>query len=78
MEAGFIAELEMELDTDEEAVLTVQQNANLARTANSSDVKLKEAKARVQEAPCINFGNVEISTHYRQQRMRVNTTSKDC
>lgn len=39
VEAGLIAELEAELDADEEAVLTGQQKADLAKTAKECEWK---------------------------------------
>lgn len=41
VEAGLIAELEVELDADEETVLTEQQKADLAKTAKECESKLK-------------------------------------
>lgn len=46
--AGLIAELEAELDADEEAVLTEQQKADLAKTAKECKWKLKEVKGLFQ------------------------------
>ncbi len=39
VEAALIAELEVELGADEEAVLMEQQKANLAKTANECEWK---------------------------------------
>ena len=61
MEAGFIAEQEAELDTDEVAVLTKPQKADLEKTARECELKLKEVKSLIQEALWDNSGD-ELST----------------
>ncbi|KAK9521448.1 hypothetical protein VZT92_021253 [Zoarces viviparus] len=50
VKAGFIAELEAELDKDEYAVLTEQQKADLGRTSDECEMKLKETRSLIQEA----------------------------
>lgn len=62
VEAGFIAELEGELDTDEEVVLSEQQQADLAKTANECDTKLKEVRTLIQSTLWTKFGKVEMTT----------------
>ena len=62
VEAGLIAELEAELDTDEEAVLTEQQKADLAKTAKECEQKLKEVKGLIQDTLWGKFGKAELST----------------
>jgi len=61
MEAGFIADWEEELDTEEECVLTGQQIANLEKTTNECELKLKEVKDLIQKALWSNFGDAELS-----------------
>lgn len=48
VEAGFIAELEAELDTDEGAVLTERQKLDLSKTVDECEAKLKEARDLIQ------------------------------
>ncbi len=64
VEAALIAELEVELGADEEAVLMEQQKANLAKTANECEWKRlkKEVKGLIQETLWANSGNEEVST----------------
>lgn len=61
LEAGIIAELEAELKTEEEAVLTKQQKADLEKTAEECELKLKETKSLIQEILWANFGKIEMS-----------------
>lgn len=62
VEAGLIAELEVELDANEVIVLTKQQRADIAKTANECELKLKEVKGLVQDTLWTNFVYAELST----------------
>ncbi|XP_058477623.1 uncharacterized protein LOC131448851 [Solea solea] len=60
LEAGFIADLEAELETDE-VMLTEQEKADLAKTTNECQEKLKEVKRLLQKTLWVNFGSSEMS-----------------
>lgn len=47
VEAGLIAELETETNSAGVPVLTEQQKANIAKTANECELKLKEVKGLI-------------------------------
>ncbi len=49
LEAGMIAELEVELDSGKSAVLTEQQKDDLGKTESECEFKLIETKALLQE-----------------------------
>ncbi|XP_059209564.1 uncharacterized protein LOC131988465 [Centropristis striata] len=62
LEAAIIADLEAELDAGEDAALTVEQEAEMERTAKECELKLRETKRLIQETLWASFGKVEIST----------------
>lgn len=53
---------EAELDTEEEAVLSEQQKADLTKTASDGASKMKEIKHLVQDVLWSNFGENEVLT----------------
>lgn len=64
LEAGIIAQLEAELDTElgtDEAELTEQQQADLEKTASECELKLKEVKTLLQNTLWSSFGDGEMS-----------------
>lgn len=65
MEAVLTADKEAKLDADDVAVLTEQQKADLSKTANECELKLKEVKKLIQETLWSNFGAVELLTALR-------------
>lgn len=62
LEAGMVAEVEAELDSDKSAVLTEQQKDDLAKTASECELKLNETKALLQEILWTRYGDMEMST----------------
>lgn len=62
VEAGLIAELEAETNSAGVPVLTKQQKADIVKTANECELKLKEVKGLIQETLCANFAGDELST----------------
>ena len=62
VEAGLIAELEAELGSENVVVLTKQQKADLAKTTNECESKLKEVKSLIQDALWSGFGVAELCT----------------
>lgn len=62
VEAGLITELEVETGSAGVPILTKQQKADIAKTANECELKLKEVKGLIQETLWANFGGDELST----------------
>lgn len=64
VEIGLIAQLEAGLDTEDEE-LTEQQKADITKTANECESKLKETKALLQTTLWDDFGHVELTTAFQ-------------
>nr|XP_017209463.2 uncharacterized protein LOC108181536 [Danio rerio] len=62
LEAGMIAEIEANLDTDQSAELTEQQKDDLEKTASDCELKLDEVKVLLHERLWTRYGDVELST----------------
>ncbi|XP_049606772.1 uncharacterized protein [Syngnathus scovelli] len=73
VETQYLAEMELEEDPDEVPSLSEQQKADIVKTADGCEMKLKELKDLIQRTLWANFGEEEVTMAVEAAEKKVKT-----